>query len=80
MKTKKIVLVVITTLFILGLVKTNSLATNTGIEKVKNNGIYKIALGVDSSKAIEVLGGNSGNNATIDLYNYRKSFIPKILF
>ena len=39
-------------------------------EKTKDNGIYKIAVGKDSSKTIEVAGSSTENNAKVDIWNY----------
>ena len=39
-------------------------------ERTKDDGIYKIAIGVDPSKTIEVAGSNTGNNAKVDIWNY----------
>lgn len=52
----------------------------TKAKKTKSNGIYKIAVGADSSKTIEVAGSDIGNNAKIDIWNYRKCISTKILF
>lgn len=52
----------------------------TKAKKTKSNGIYKIAVGADSSKTIEVAGSDIGNNAKIDIWNYRKCNSTKILF
>ena len=42
----------------------------TKAEKTKDNGIYKIAVGKDSSKTIEIAGSDTGNNAKVDIWNY----------
>lgn len=50
----------------------------TNEEQTKTNGMYKIAVGKDPSKIIEVLGGSSANNASIDIWTNRKCRISKI--
>ena len=65
-------------MLILNLIKTISFA-NTGIEKVKDNGIYKVALGADSGKVMEVVGADMSNDATVDLWNYRKCSSAKAI-
>lgn len=52
----------------------------TRAEKTKENGIYKIAIGADLNKTIEVAGSDIGNNAKVDIWNYRKCYSTKILF
>ena len=42
----------------------------TADEGKKDNGIYKIAVGADSSKTIEIAGSDTGNNAKVDIWNY----------
>ena len=49
-------------------------------EKVKANGIYKIAVGANSFKTIEVKGSNKSNNALTGIWNYRKCISSKVLF
>ena len=39
-------------------------------EKTKDNGIYKIAVGKDSSKTIEIAGSNTADNSKVDIWNY----------
>ena len=39
-------------------------------EKTKENGIYKIAIGVDANKTIEIAGSDLSNNAKVDIWNY----------
>ena len=39
-------------------------------QRTKADGIYKIAIGADSNKAIEVAGSDTGNNAIVDIWNY----------
>ena len=42
----------------------------TGDEQYKENGIYKMAVGKDSSKAIEIAGSSTSNNAKVDIWSY----------
>ena len=42
----------------------------TSSEQVKVNGIYKVLVGANTSKGIEVGGSSTANNATIDIWNY----------
>ncbi len=44
--------------------------TQQKAEKTKENGIYKIAVGSNPEKVIEVAGSNKSNNAKIDIWNY----------
>ena len=37
--------------------------------KVKENGIYRISVGADSSKSIEIAGGSTVNNAKLDIWS-----------
>lgn len=39
-------------------------------EQKQKNGIYKLAIGKDSSKTVEVLRGDKYNGATVDIYDY----------
>lgn len=47
------------------------------VKKTIENGIYEIAVGADSSKAIEVAGGSRENNAKLDIWNYGNSTAQK---
>ena len=38
-------------------------------QKVKDNGIYKLAIGRDESKVIEVKSGSTANDAIVDIWN-----------
>ena len=49
----------------------------TKAEKTKDNGIYKIAVGADSSKTIEIAGSDTGNNAKVDIWNYGNAAAQK---
>ena len=51
--------------------------TVTKAEKTKDNGIYKIAVGADSSKTIEIAGSDTGNNAKVDIWNYGNATAQK---
>ncbi len=42
-------------------------------EKKHPNGIYKLAIGRDASKVVEVKGANSFNNANVDILNYENA-------
>ena len=52
----------------------------TNQEKTKEDGIYKIANGIDSKKVIEVQGASEQNNAIIGIWDYRRRIATKILF
>ena len=39
-------------------------------ERTQSNGIYKLAVGKDPTKTMEVKGGYEDNNATVDIWNY----------
>ena len=41
----------------------------TASEQVKTNGIYRMAVGVDSNKVIEVAGSSTADNAKVDIWN-----------
>ena len=47
------------------------------VKKTIENGIYEIAVGADSSKAIEVAGGSRENNAKLDIWTYGNSTAQK---
>ena len=38
--------------------------------RTQSDGVYKISVGKDSNKAIEVKGGDKSNNAVVDIWNY----------
>lgn len=49
-------------------------------EKPKENGIYKMAIGSNYSKALEVIGAGIEENTIVDIWNYRKWNATEILF
>ena len=49
-------------------------------QRTKEDGIYKIAIGADSNKALEVAGSSTGNNATVDIWNYGNATAQKFYF
>ncbi len=49
-------------------------------EKVQENGIYKIAVGVDSNKTLEVAGSDKANGAKVDIWNYGNVAAQKFYF
>ena len=49
-------------------------------EKTHQNGIYKIAIGKDSNKTLEVSGSNKNNNAKIGIWNYGNAMAQKFYF
>ena len=49
-------------------------------QKTKDNGIYKIAVGEDSSKTIEVAGSSMENNAKVDIWSYGNALAQKFYF
>ena len=48
--------------------------------KTKDNGIYKMAVGKDSSKTIEIKGSSVSNNAEVDIWNYGNVPAQKFYF
>ena len=48
--------------------------------KTFSDGIYKITVGKDSNKAIEVPGGWKDDNSPIGIWDYRKCSTSKIIF
>ena len=77
MKKTKIIFIAIMIISILTLIVTNSYAQT---EKVKNNGVYKIAIGKDSSKTVEVAGSSKDNNAKVDIWSYGNVPAQKFYF
>ena len=77
MKKTKIIFIAIMIISILTLIVTNSYAQT---EKVKNNGVYKIAIGKDSSKTVEVAGSSKDNNAKVDIWSYGNVLAQKFYF
>ena len=49
-------------------------------EKVQENGIYKIAVGVDSNKTLEVAGSDKSNGAQVDIWSYGNVAAQKFYF
>ena len=49
-------------------------------EKTKDEGIYKIVIGYDSNKSIELPGGNKDNNTQIGIWNYGNVAWQKFYF
>ncbi|MFR2788387.1 MAG: RICIN domain-containing protein [Clostridia bacterium] len=49
-------------------------------EKVQENGIYKIAVGGDSNKTLEVAGSDKANGAKVDIWNYGNVAAQKFYF
>ena len=72
-----IILITLIIALVLILLITNS---NAETEKVKNNGIYKIAVGKDSSKTVEVAGSSKDNNTKVDIWNYGNVPAQKFYF
>ena len=54
--------------------------SNYSSEKTKDNGIYEIAIGKDSSKSVEVAGSSTSNNAKVDIWNYGNVPAQKFYF
>ena len=77
MKKTKIIFIAIMIISILTLIVTNSYAQT---EKVKNNGVYKIAIGKDESKTGEVAGSSKDNNAKVDIWSYGNVPAQKFYF
>ena len=77
MKKTKIILIIAMIVSILTLIGTHS---NAQAEKVKNNGIYKIAIGKNSSKTLEVAGSSKVNNAKVDIWGYGNAMAQKFYF
>ena len=49
-------------------------------EKVRNEGIYNVAIGKDSNKSFELPGGNKENNTQIGVWNYGNAAWQKFYF
>ena len=49
-------------------------------EKVRNEGIYNVAIGKDSNKSFELPGGNKENNTQIGVWNYGNATWQKFYF
>ena len=47
------------------------------VTKTIANGTYELAIGANSSKAIEVAGSSQANNAKVDIWNYGNSRAQK---
>ena len=77
MKKCKFFLMAIIVTLILGLLGTNSYAK---ADKVKANGIYKVSIGKQPNKALELPGGNTDNNAGIGLWDYGSAAWQKFYF
>ena len=59
--------------------KSSNISSNLGT-KTHQNGIYKIAIGKDSSKTVEVAGSSKDNNAKVDIWNYGNVPAQKFYF
>ncbi len=55
--------------FVLSLIAINNLCYASS-QKTKENGIYKLAVGIDESKVIEVKSGATANDSILDIGNY----------
>ena len=44
--------------------------TETESERTAKDGVYRLAVGADSSKVIEVAGSSTSDNAKVDIWNY----------
>ena len=44
--------------------------TETEAERTVKDGVYRLAVGADSSKVIEVAGSSTSDNAKVDIWNY----------
>ena len=44
--------------------------TETESERTVTDGVYRLAVGADSSKVIEVAGSSKSDNAKVDIWNY----------
>ena len=51
----------------------------TTSEQTKDNGIYRLAVGADSNKVIEVAGSNTVDNAKVDIWDNGKCPCTKVL-
>ena len=49
----------------------------TKAEKTKENGVYKISIGADINKTIEIAGSDTGNNAKVDIWDYGNATAQK---
>ena len=44
--------------------------TETEAERTAKDGVYRLAVGADSSKAIEIAGSSTSNNAKVDIWDF----------
>ena len=51
--------------------------SNAASQKVKENGIYKLAIGKDESKVIEIKSDSTNNNVNADICNYEEKNYQK---
>jgi len=49
-------------------------------ERLVSNGVYRIAVGASSGKAMEVAGSNKDNNAKVDIWDYGNAMAQKFNF
>ena len=57
----------------------NLISVGTASNKNRANGIYKMAVGANSSKTIEVKGSSEANNEIIDIWDFRECVSTKVL-
>ena len=79
MKRKKYLIFILIVILIINLIQINSFASLTA-EKTKNNGIYKIAVGRDPSKVMEVKGADENDNGIVDIKDYGNTLEQKFYF
>ena len=77
MKKSRIIAFVIVLIVTLGLTVPIS---NAKAEKTKDNGIYKIVVGVNTNKSFEVSGNNKDNNAKVGIWDYGNVSWQKFYF
>ena len=61
-------------------INTRSVTTYNSLTKTKENGIYKMAIGKDSNKTIEVAGSDIGDNAKVDIWDFGNVTAQKFYF
>ena len=44
--------------------------TETEAERTAKDGVYRLAVGVDSNKSIEIAGSNTNDDAKVDIWDY----------
>ena len=62
------------------IIKNNEISSKLNIGRTQVDGIYKVAVGKDPKKAIEIGGGNEDNNAGTNIWEYGNASWQKFYF